>query len=144
MIICLTYNTRLPNIWELSPKWSFVLCITILYLSCIFVAFALCLHYNCIVTVSRLVAYKKNDSPCLEAIMGPQLTYYRLNVSLYKACMMKKLHAIDLLCNLDVISITAYLFLIADQAVNYASSELPSCPRKAKENSNWTALQLYK
>ena len=110
MIICLTYNTRLPNIWELSPKQSFVLCIAILYLSCIFVAFALCLHYNCIVAVSRLVAYKKNDSPCLEAIMGPQLTYYRLNVSLYNACMMKKLHAIDLLCNLDVISITAYFF----------------------------------
>ena len=121
-----------------------VLCITILYLSCIFVAFALCLHYNCIVAVSRLVAYKKNDSPCLEAIMGPQLTYYRLNVTFYNACMRRKLHAIDLLCNLDVISITAYLFLIAGQAANYACSEFQSCPRKAKENSNWTALQPYK
>ena len=73
MIICLTYNTRLPNIWELSPKWSFVspYCI----FSCIFVAFALCLHYNCIVAVSRLVAYKKNDSPCFEVITAAQLTY---------------------------------------------------------------------
>ena len=101
-----------------------VLCITILYFSCIFVAFALCLHYNCIVAVSRLVAYKKNDSPCLEAIMGPQLTYYRLNVSFYNACMRRKLHAIDLLCSLDVISITAYFFKLQTkqwtmQVLNY-------------------------